>query len=393
MKPSRSRSGAETDSSGYSDASGDFADLGPVTDPFLCDLRNNLLPSALDNWSPAQLAACLRSRGKDALAQLVTEHHIAGSFLTRLYQSSDASLVKQAKLSPEQIEQLSLEGRKLRLLLCTGRSRLRNPSFSQSEESGTDDSLTPKTMSRIRVKKMVAAIESAPASPTVSRFETTQSPGVGSNGPSKVPGLSIPGGHTLTTLFNSDTEDIHRDQKPLPLVPQQLSPFRQELDIKERSIDELLLSSDTTEPTIFGAEAWEHGVIGATARKVKSLEHATSNLEDPLESNMTKLSELFAAESVSRLSTSFEAPAYPLPGDEVSMTNGKQDNPDAVRELKKRIAELEEKVKFMENQENGPLFSDPLTNYEISQYLVMAGVGVCAVLGRSILKRLFWSSS
>jgi predicted nuclease with TOPRIM domain len=74
------------------------------------------------------------------------------------------------------------------------------------------------------------------------------------------------------------------------------------------------------------------------------------------------------------------------------MTNDKQDEPDAVYELKKRIAELEEKVKLMENQENGAIFSDSSTDYEISQYLVMAGVGVCAVLGRSILKRLFWSS-
>jgi hypothetical protein len=47
VKPFRPRSGAETDSSGYSDASSDFADLGPVTDPFLCDLRNNLLPVSM----------------------------------------------------------------------------------------------------------------------------------------------------------------------------------------------------------------------------------------------------------------------------------------------------------------------------------------------------------
>jgi hypothetical protein len=79
--------------------------------------------------------------------------------------------------------------------------------------------------------------------------------------------------------------------------------------------------------------------------------------------------------------------------EEVHMTGGTEIESNTVKELRRRVAELEDMIKVIEHQNTTAEPSSSLQPDEsdLPQYLVMAGVGICAIIGQSVIRRLFWS--
>lgn len=175
----RQDSESDVSNSNRSESGGESYDSASEVDPVLEDLRDGILPVSssvypsvlLNNrvnqqatpafWTPSQLAGHLRSRDHSSLADLVMDNQITGSaFIELSYPITDAHALCP-NMSDEKIDKLLEESRRLRQRILSRRdTRVRKAVSFYSEESGADDADTPKSISRQRVKHMVAAIES-----------------------------------------------------------------------------------------------------------------------------------------------------------------------------------------------------------------------------------------
>jgi len=166
-------------------------------------------------------------------------------------------------------------------------------------------------------------------------------------------------------------------------------PFPAQANAEEPSMA-ILLQSREDDSTVFGAEAWERDIIGATAKKVKLPEQAVGILEEDPEQVKSSLTRLFASESNIGPSSTLEIAVAPSLDGAGTEDSDAQPGSSMVQGLRKRVAELEEKIKSMEIDTSS---SQQPEDYDgdLPQYLFMAGIGIGAILGQSVLRRLFWS--
>jgi len=168
----------------------------------------------------------------------------------------------------------------------------------------------------------------------------------------------------------------------------------------------LLIDSEDPFSKCFGARAWEREIITATAKRVDPT--AGSEVIDRNDRPKEQLSALFidkGAKARNAFETQIEtANKQDLfierlnAGDQVlKITTASQQsvndpNPESVRLLKERIAELEEKIKFLESDDlKDDKEPTQVTDYELPQYILLAGVGACVIAGQAVLKKLLWS--
>jgi len=378
-------------------------------DPVLQSLRNGVLTSSPDLWNYFQLANYLRSHGMNRFGDLVENNRITGSYFVSLIDSPASIETFYPEATPEECDVLLVESRKLGLLVHSRRrGAVRSASLSRDEELSSEgictevyETSTP--VSRRRVKSMVAAIESTP-SPTKSflgcKANSNGAVQIRCNSPSLVDSSC---GVAASTEIEDNAKDWSLNDMSTIVPPSKRSQmFTSSSDhhVDEPSIHVLLETNDQNNCDVFGALAWECNISTATARRISRVredkeqssgadDHELSSIFVEGTSSLTPLivqektpSNNDGAETAAATSAiSFYAQS---PSSKEILCHTESE----VEMLKQRIVELEEKINQLDTQDPKSLRDD---ENDLPQYLLLASVGVCAIVGQAILKKFILS--
>jgi len=208
---------------------------------------------------------------------------------------------------------------------------------------------------------------------------------------------------THSSLVSPISMDQVRTPSPQPLVLDASI----KVDV-EPTIEDLLACSPGADENAskyrkyWGAKAWEEETIGATAKRVPVI---ASNAES------LRIDEFGAFQIVTCDSPAMEATSPTvLPAPELTtVAVGKHPVSQAIPQesnadvetmdlLRQRLAELESRIKDLEHsqvpspkaeeQHKEPSNSLTPVDMDLPQYILMAGIGVCAVVGQAVLRKV-----
>jgi len=413
-----------------------WSDVDPVSDSG-SDAEGKLgFPSSVRSyddepkrWDVLQLSDYLHKQNVPNLARFVIDNNISGHAFLRFSPSGISSAVTKS-LSQQEIEQMHEQSRKLRLDALKGRIWAQEPGENE-------DAKTVATVPRARVRSMVQALEEGPLS-TRLRERTTSTSSTSSSESGWMPktqarsldldnfaddedGASVSEPDSGSEQFEDPVLEETRSSLVSPIsVDQVRTPSPQPLildtSIKadvEPTIEDLLACSpdaDGNANKYWGAKAWEEDIIGATAKRVPV---NASNAES------LRIDEFGAFQSVMHDSPAMEitsSTVVPAPEltiivvenqstaeDEaipVSQAIPQESNMSAetMDLLRQRLAELESRIKDLEHsqvpsataedQRDEPSISSTPVDMDLPQYILMAGIGVCAVVGQAVLRKV-----
>jgi len=392
------------------------------------------------NWDASKLSEYLHLQDLSSLAEYVEANNISGRSFLRFSPSSMMPHSAEG-LTDDQVAEMLDQARKLRILALKTRIRGLQASGDQEEYESMSPIASP--IQRVKVKGMVQAFEKGstrmrsdssassdsdwiPKSPLKRRAASphdlsdrddlaSSSEAESDNG---FAARRVPDSRVSSTGAMSD---LRTPSPPAEYVKPIIRGPSDEFS-KEPSIEELLSHGVDTSDSFgtlsksWGAKAWEEDNLGATARRVPlSPEKFGPSLDEFGVINLKQfLGEKVQEEEVNDHTPHPEEPAV---GDEVADTNITADaekladvtlvdsvertstSPiseasETVEELKARVAALEARIKGLEqsqeteesgasNKEEG--FSPADMN--LPEYLLMAGVGVCAIIGQAVLRK------
>lgn len=286
------------------------------------------------------------------------------------------------------------------------KSRIWTLQTASRSESDLSDSESPceSFIPRVKVKRIVESIESSPTIGSARQRYSSISDDfhriINVNGASQPIRSGDANDLHNKGLFSDNSSSVSADsltpftppiaprifdQADVPTFRRQnrpLSVISHSTPQDEPSIQNLIDGEDTPECPVkiltesWGAKAWEEDLAaGMTAKRVPPITTQSSLLD-------------VKADLSTSIPLSQEGGDH-LPSYAAAPIEFGED--DAIARLQARLSDLENRIVEMEDRkmEKIPVMSP--NDMDLPQYLLIAGVGVCAIVGQAILKRIFVS--